>query len=108
MICGGCGTEIDASEPYPFQCPRAGDGADHVLRRVLDLERVSFPVDERDPNPFVRWRGLFHARHLAEANGMSDEDFVAIVRRLDGEVARVDGRGFVETPSRRPPSSLGG
>ena len=40
IVCGGCGTVIADSEPYPFRCPRAGDDTDHVLRRVLDLSKV--------------------------------------------------------------------
>ena len=98
IVCGGCGSIIDASEPYPFRCPRSGDGGDHVLRRVLDIGRLSFPLGDPEPNPFVRWRGLFHAYHLATANGMSDRAYVDLVRGLDDEVARVDGHGFVVTP----------
>jgi threonine synthase len=98
IVCGGCGSIIDASEPYPFRCPRSGDGGDHVLRRVLDIGRLSFPLGDPEPNPFVRWCGLFHAYHLATANGMSDRAYVDLVRGLDDEVARVDGHGFVVTP----------
>ena len=103
IVCGGCGSIIDAWEPYPFRCPRSGDGGDHVLRRVLDIGRLSFPLGDPEPNPFVRWRGLFHAYHLATANGMSDRAYVDLVRGLDDEVARVDGHGFVVTPFRAEP-----
>jgi hypothetical protein len=65
---------------------------------VLDVSRLTFPLDASEPNPFVRWRGLFHAYHLGTAHGMSDEAFVELVRDLDSEVARVDGHGFVVTP----------
>jgi threonine dehydratase len=98
IVCGGCGTVIDEAEAYPFRCPRAGDGGDHVLKRVLDIERLEFSLDDSEPNPFVRWRHLLHAYHLGTARGMSDLAFVELVRRLDGEVARVDGHGFVVTP----------
>ncbi len=98
IVCGGCGSVIDASEPYPFRCPRSGDGGDHVLRRLLDVGRLAFPLEVSEPNPFVRWRGLFHAYHLATANGMGDQAYVDLVRGLDSEVARVDGHGFVVTP----------
>jgi threonine synthase len=54
---------------------------------------LSFPTDD-DPNPFVRFRSLFHSYHLALANEMSDEAYVALVRALDSRVAGVDGRGF--------------
>ena len=98
IVCGGCGTVIAPSEPYPFRCPRAGDEGDHVLRRVLDFGRLDFSLEETEPNPFVRWRHLSHAYHLATSHGMSDTDYVELVRGLDAEVARVDGHGFVVTP----------
>ncbi|MGH9303110.1 MAG: pyridoxal-phosphate dependent enzyme [Acidimicrobiales bacterium] len=99
IVCYGCGTVLDPKEPYPFRCPNAGDGADHVLRRVLDTSRLEFPRGEsRETNPFVRYRSLLHAYHLAQAAGMSDADFVTSVRELDAAVVAVDGHGFAETP----------
>ena len=100
LVCAGCGAEPDPADPYPFTCGRArsGDDVDHVLRRELDLSAVGFPAGGSEPNPYLRYRRLLHAYHLATAGGLSDDDFQALVRRLDGEVARVDGRGFVETP----------
>jgi threonine synthase len=99
MVCRGCGTVVDQCEPYPFSCPRAGDGTDHVLRRVLDIEALTFPPGwDTEPNPFVRYRSLLHAQHLAVAGGMRDEVFVDLVRDLDDAVAKVDGHGFVATP----------
>ena len=103
IVCGGCGTVVEAFEPYPFRCSRTGDGGDHVLRRVLDVSRLKFSVDAAEPNPFIRWRGLLHAYHLATAGGMSDRAFVELVRRLDGEVATVDGKGFATTPFNAAP-----
>lgn len=98
MVCGGCGAVPDPAEPFPFSCPNAGDGGDHVLRRELDLDAVTFPVDDSEPNPFIRYRSLLFAYHVACAHGMADEVFVSLVRRLDAEVARIDGRGFSVTP----------
>ncbi|MGO9583504.1 MAG: pyridoxal-phosphate dependent enzyme [Acidimicrobiales bacterium] len=107
IVCGGCGTVVADSEPYPFRCPRAGDGGDHVLRRLLDIGRLRFPLEDSEPNPFVRWRGLFHAYHLATAQGLSDQAFVELVRDLDKEVAKVDGHGFVVTPFEVAPALSG-
>jgi threonine synthase len=103
FVCAGCGCEPGPSEPYPFRCPgaRADDDVDHVLRRELDLATVHFPADEPDPNPFVRFRELFHAYHLGLSRGLSDDTFQALVRRLDNHVAAVDAHGFRETPFRR-------
>jgi threonine synthase len=101
LTCAGCGWTARDDEPFPFRCARHADPAlpdvDHVLRRTLDLARVAWPADS-DPNPFVRYRSLFHAYHLAVAGGTSDAEFVELVRALDQAVAGVDGRGFSETP----------
>lgn len=103
LVCAGCGAEPGGSAPYPFRCPNArrGDDVDHVLRRELDLEAVHFPVDDAEPNPFLRYRGLLHAYHLAREHGLSDDVFRGLVRHLDTRVAAVDGRGFRATPFRR-------
>jgi threonine synthase len=101
LVCAGCGAAASPDEPYPFRCPNArpGDDIDHVMTRVLDPSRVRFPVASDDePNPFVRYRELFHSYHVALAHGMTDDDYVDLVRRIDKEVAGVDGRGFVVTP----------
>jgi threonine synthase len=98
IVCGGCGAAPDPDDPYPFRCRNAGDGGDHVLRRELDFAAVTFPLDDPEPDPFVRYRALSHTYHLARAHGMADDAFVALTRRLDAEVARVDGRGFTTTP----------
>ncbi len=97
LRCQGCGAAIAADSPAPYRCPNAGDGADHVVARALDPTGLEFPR-AGDANPFVRYGALSLAHALARAKGLSDGDFDALVRDLDGEVARVWGRGFVETP----------
>ena len=103
LVCAGCGAEPARDDPYPFGCPNAGTGdVDHVLRRVLDLGAVHFPTDDAaEPNPFIRYRRLLHAYHVARDGGIADDEFCAIVRRLDDRVAAVDGRGFAATPFAR-------
>jgi threonine synthase len=105
LVCAGCGRTPAGSEPYPFRCPGAArpDDTDHVLRRVLDLSAVEFPAAEPEPNPFVRYRRLLHSYHVARAGGMSDEEYCALVRRLDDAVAAVDGHGFAATLFARSP-----
>ena len=89
LVCAGCGAEPARDDPYPFRCPNAGTGdVDHVLRRELDLGAVRFPTDDAEPNPFVRYRRLLHAYHVARDGGIGDEDFCALVR-----AARRPGRG---------------
>jgi threonine dehydratase len=102
VVCAGCGYVAPADDPLPFRCPSAGrDDVDHVMVRELDPTHVSFPPDDDEPNPFVRYRELFHAFHLGREHGMSDEDLVGLVRQLDAAVAKVDGGGFAETPFSR-------
>ena len=98
-ICEGCGAAFGGLDPVPMRCPGAvpGDDVDHVIRRTIDPRRVRFPTGE-EPNPFVRYRGLFHAWHLGRALGWSDAAYVDLVEGADAAIARVDGHGFRETP----------
>ncbi|MGZ4290791.1 MAG: pyridoxal-phosphate dependent enzyme [Gaiellaceae bacterium] len=102
FVCAGCGAE-PAANALPFRCPNAvdGDDVDHVLRRELDLAHVHFPEDDSEPNPFVRYRTLLHAYHVALDGGMSDGEFCDLVRELDEQVAELDGHGFAVTPFER-------
>jgi threonine synthase len=79
---------------------RPDDDIDHVLVRMLEPSRLPFPSDT-DPNPFLRYRTLFHAYHVARAAGSSDGDITGFIRRMDGDIARVDGHGFTVTPFAR-------
>ena len=102
LVCAGCGHRVAPREPAPLRCPRVvvGDDIDHVIGRVLDPARLPFPSGD-EPNPFVRYRTLFHAFHVATASGWTDRDYVGMVERLDRAVAAVDGAGFRVTPFAR-------
>jgi threonine synthase len=105
FTCDGCGYVAPRTAASAQRCPAAvpGDDIDHVLRRVLDTERVCFPrtsANERN-SPFETYRELFHAYHVARAIGWSDADYVALVRDLDEHVAAIEGRGFRPTPLQR-------
>ena len=103
LVCAGCGASPERNDPYPFRCPRAGstDDVDHVLRRILDVSSIKDPIigkDQGDPNPYIRYRRLFHSYQVARAGGIEDEEYCDLVARLDGQVAKVDGHGFRSTP----------
>ncbi len=105
MVCGGCGLHVDPARTLPFRCPSAARdaGIDHVLaRRVpideLDADAAGFGAADAERNPFVRFRRLTLAWHVAMAHGLDDDAYVALVRELDDAVARVDGSGFRATP----------
>ena len=98
LVCAGCGASPPREDPYPFRCPNAGrDDTDHVLRCELDPAAVGFPLDDAEPNPFVRYRVLLHAAH----QGLPDAELRGLVLDLDRRVAAVDGHGFVATPFAR-------
>jgi threonine synthase len=100
LVCFGCGAVPAPGDAYPFRCPEAGVGdVDHVLVRILDLDRVRFPdAPAGTGTPFVRYRGLLHSHHRATAGGVSDDEVAEIALRLDDAVARVAGSGFRATP----------
>ncbi|HSP33106.1 MAG TPA: pyridoxal-phosphate dependent enzyme, partial [Thermoanaerobaculia bacterium] len=57
------------------------DDVDHVMR-------ISVPADadaffDNEPDPFIRYRKMTYAWRTAIANGMTDAEFIAIVRRLE-------------------------
>ena len=70
VACSGCGTPAPDGEAFPTSCPAAvpGDDIDHCLVRRIDPTGVRLAADD-DPNPFVRYRQLFRAWHLARAAG---------------------------------------
>lgn len=99
VVCAGCGFRAPDDDPLPLRCPRADtDDIDHLMVRELDPDRVSFPSEDGEPNPFVRYRELFHGYHTAAAHGVGDAAYVELVGELDDQVRAVDGRGFVATP----------
>jgi threonine synthase len=105
--CAGCGWTAPALAPFALSCPaaRPGDDVDHVIVRRLEAAAGPFPaggeISPGDVNPYVRYRRLFHAWHVARSIGWTDEDYVALVGRLDAAVAGVDGHGFRVTPFAR-------
>lgn len=100
--CAGCGYTAPSRQPVPLRCPQAttDDDIDHVMSRVLDHARLSFPAGH-EMNPFVRFRSLLHSWHLAMANGWSDGQFVDLVDRLNVAITAIDGRGFRVTSFER-------
>ena len=98
MTCAGCGYRL-ADDAFALRCPRSrpGDDVDHVLCRSLDPSRLAFPGGD-EPNPFVRYRTLWHGYHRARAAGRTDAEIVEVFEGLDRAVAAVDGHGFRITP----------
>jgi threonine synthase len=57
-----------------------------------------------DANPFLRYRHRLDSYRSAIATGWTDDQFVGLVRRLDAEIAEVEGHGFVVTPFGEEPA----
>ena len=108
MVCAGCGAALEPDEVAVFRCPeaRADDDVDHVLVRELDLAGTEFPF-EGDPQPFVRFRELLHSYRRARLAGMSDKDWIAHARELDGRLAAASGARMAPTPFSESPGLAG-
>ena len=108
FICDGCGYVAPRTTAIAQRCPasRPDDDIDHVLRRVIDTDRVCFPrTSGAEPvSPFETYRELCHSYHVARALGWSDADYVALVRDLDENVATIEAHGFRPTPLREAPT----
>lgn len=102
FICHGCATTVDIAREPPFACPKAGSGdVDHVLVPDLRPDRAG---QKRDDNPFVRYRHLMSPYRLNRFFGLTDDDWMEIVGKLDGRLMAVDGRTFRITPLSSQPA----
>lgn len=59
--------------------------------------------DPAPANPFIRYRTRLDSYGAARTRGWSDDEYVALVSRLDDAIAAVAGLGFVATPTRVVP-----
>ncbi len=106
LRCRGCSTTVDPLDPLAggatagFRCPNASRAP--RLDHVMQWEPTSVGVNQwpNDPsiNPFLRYRTLHHSYWLARARGITDENYIERVLRLDKAVAGIAGTGFVITP----------
>lgn len=99
LVCAGCGRAIPTDSPLPFRCRAhvAQDDIDHVVAQVGPPPGAEWPT-ESDSNPFLRFRSLLYSWHVAHERGLTDADYVRIVRTLDNAIADIDGEGFSTTP----------
>lgn len=101
LVCLGCGAVLPCllEQPFSFRCPHVEEkpATDHVLvRRIEGPREQRLPFDET--NPYLRFRAFDHVYLTAREAGLSDAQYVDIVRRLDAAIAPVDGHGFLVTP----------
>ena len=97
--CAVCAATVDVATPLPWRCPHAVDGdRHHVLQIVRRMAQLRGDVD---PNPFVSYDVELAWAAFAEANGMTADARIALVRELDEAVSAIDGTGFRVTPFAR-------
>lgn len=109
--CVACGTRVAAAQlvELKFQCPQftSADDRDHVLepRRSLTAPgAATVTCAWPDRNPFVSYRERLTAYRMAREYGLSDEALLKLIHAFDAAVARIDDRGFVQTPLVRSPA----
>ena len=113
LVCAGCGAAPDPGEPFPFRCPNAGRRRrrPRARPRARPDPRASSRAGDDEPNPFVRYRPLLHAYHVAAAGGMERRGrSCALVRALDARGRRGRRprlRGHAVRPQRRAERPLG-
>ncbi len=54
--------------------------------------------EDKERNPFIKWRKLLWSWHRAAESGWSDEDYVDLVTEIDKGIASIGGFGFQITP----------
>jgi threonine dehydratase len=64
----------------------------------LLIDQSDQHIVESHPNPFIAFRRNMLWWQFATANGMTDEQTIALVQRIDDAITKVGGVGFVTTP----------
>ena len=54
--------------------------------------------EDKEQNPFIKWRKLLWSWHRATKSGWSDKNYVDLVNEIDMGIASTDGFGFQITP----------
>ncbi|MDG1845945.1 MAG: pyridoxal-phosphate dependent enzyme [Acidimicrobiales bacterium] len=54
--------------------------------------------EDKEQNPFIKWRKLLWSWHRATKSGWSDKNYVDLVNEIDKGIATIDGFGFQITP----------
>ena len=78
--CVVCGTTVGIAEPFPWRCPRSTPADRRHVLRVVDHRPPAPPVD--DPDPFVRYGPRLAWWASATANGLDDDDCIALTRAV--------------------------
>ncbi|MEP7203126.1 MAG: PLP-dependent lyase/thiolase [Ilumatobacteraceae bacterium] len=94
--CAVCTAHIDIAEPLVWRCPNATDADPHHAPRLVHGIAPLRGTD--DHNPLIAFRPYLAWDCFAAANGLTEAARIALVERMDADVARVAGTGFHVTP----------
>ena len=98
MTCAACGTSVPIGANV-LTCPRSSPtDRHHVLHFVSNPEPFR---PEQSENPFLAYRRWLAVDAFADAVGIAEHDRIALIERLDSQVAAVAGTGFRRTPLTR-------
>jgi threonine synthase len=89
--CAVCAAVVDIATPLPWKCPNASAADPYHVLHLVEVGETGAIVD--DPNPIVRYARRFAWWGFARANGISEDDCLALARRW--------AEGFHVTPFAR-------
>jgi len=96
FTCATCAEKVSVDTFAPWRCPNENGDRHHVLL----IDDNDQHVVESHHNPFIAFRRNMLWWQFAIARGMSDEQAISLVQRVDDEIAQVGGVGFMATPMR--------
>ena len=94
FTCATCAETVSVDTFAPWRCPNENGDRHHVLL----IDQSDQHIVESHPNPFIAFRRNMLWWQFATANGMTDEQTIALVQRIDDAITKVGGVGFVTTP----------
>ena len=100
FTCATCAEKVSVDTFAPWRCPNENGDRHHVLL----IDENDQHVVESHHNPFIAFRRNMLWWQFAIARGMSDEQAISLVQRVDDEIAQVGGVGFATTPMRYEPT----
>jgi threonine synthase len=94
FTCATCAEKVSVAAFAPWRCPNEKGDRHHVLL----IDESDQHIVESHPNPFIAFRRNMLWWQFATANGMTDEQTITLVQRIDAAITKVGGVGFVTTP----------
>ena len=94
FTCATCAKKVSVDAFAPWRCPNENGDRHHVLL----IDESDQHIVESHPNPFIAFRRNMLWWQFATANGMTDEQTIVLVQRIDDAITKVGGVGFETTP----------